>query len=77
MRIEARLSHRLQVQAEELREIVRTAADNYGGVLDSIRRELADLRQGWQTKTADTDRVLTEHVGRIVALERVTGVIRE
>ena len=76
-RIEERLSHRLQVQAEELREIVRTAADNYGGVLESIRHDLADLRQGWQTKTADTDGVLTEHLGRIVALERATGVVRE
>ena len=72
-----RLSHRLRVQTEELREVVRTAADNYGGVLESIRRELADLHQGWQSKAADTDSVLAEHLGRIVALERVTGVIRE
>ncbi len=72
-----RLSHRLRVQTEELREIVRTAADNYGGVLDSIHRDLADLRQGCQTKSADTDRVLAEHVGRIVALERATGMVRD
>jgi len=72
-----RLSHRLRVQTEELREIVRTAADNYGGVLASTHRDLADLRQGCQTKSADTDRVLAEHVGRIVAPERATGMVRD
>jgi hypothetical protein len=76
-RLDERISHRLQVQAEELREIVGTAAGNYGGVLDGIHRDLADLRQWAQTKTTDTDDVLANHLGRIVALERITGVVRE
>ena len=76
-RIEERLSHRLHVQVEELREIVATAADNYGGVLESIRRELSDLRQGWQIKTTDIEGVLTNHGQRIVALEHGTGSTRE
>ncbi len=77
MRIEERLSHRLQLQAEELREIVRTAAGNYGGVLDNIQRELADFRQEWREKNADTDGVLLDHAQRIVALEHHTGATRE
>ncbi len=41
-RLDARLGHRLNVQAEQLREIVQTAADNYGGVLDSIKGDVAE-----------------------------------
>ena len=74
---DVRLSRRLRVQTEDLREIVRTAADNYGGVLDGMRRELADFRQEWRDKCADTDRVLLDHGQRIVTLEQITGGARE
>jgi exonuclease VII large subunit len=77
MRLAKDLSHRLRVQAEELREIVRTAADSYGGVLDSIRSDVSELRQGWQLKTTDIDRVLSDHGQRIAALEPATDVVRE
>jgi hypothetical protein len=69
-RLDARLSQRLKVQAEELREIVRTAADNYGGVLSAIKGDLTDFRDEWRKKTGDTDKVLANHGGRIDAIEK-------
>ena len=69
-RLDARLSHRLNVQAEQLREIVKTAADNYGGVLDSIKSDLADFRSDWRKEAEDTRRILTNHGGRLEAIEK-------
>ena len=75
--LEARLGQRISVQAEELREIVRTAADNYGGVLGGLRREIAEFRDEWRKNAEVTDKALTNHLERIVVLEQVTGVQRE
>lgn len=69
-RRDARLGHRLNVQAEQLREIVQTAADNYGGVLDSIKGDLAEFRKDWRKETEDTKKVLANHGGRIDAIEK-------
>ena len=68
-RLNARLSHGLGVQTEELREILRSAANNYGGVLDGIRRDLAEFRDEWRKKAEVADMGLANHAGRIVALE--------
>jgi hypothetical protein len=76
-RLDKRLSHRLQVQMEELRVLVRDAAEGYGATLEKIDRELGEFRSEWRNKGEDTDRVLTDHVNRIVALERATGLVRE
>lgn len=69
-RLDERLGSRLNVQAEQLREIVQTAADNYGGVLDGIKRELTEFRGDWRKETEDTRRVLANHGGRITAIEK-------
>ena len=69
-RLDARLSQRFKVQAEEIREIVTTTADNYGGVLDAIRRDLGDFRDEWRKKAEVTDAVLANHAGRLDAVEK-------
>jgi hypothetical protein len=48
---------------------VRTAADNYGGVLDGIHRALLDLNLKMDLKFEDHDRVLDNHNGRLNTLE--------
>ena len=72
-RLDARLSERLSVQAEELREIVRTAADNYGGVLGGLRRDIAEFRDEWRKNAVVTNMALANHDERIVALEQAAG----
>ena len=69
-RLDARLSQRFKVQAEEIREIVKTTADNYGGVLDAIRRDLGDFREEWRKKADVTDAILANHAGRLGAIEK-------
>ena len=68
-RLTAHISQTIQVQGESLRDIVKTAADNYGGVLDRIDRELGEFRQEWRVQTEDTTRVLANHHERLVVLE--------
>ena len=68
-RLTAHISQTIQVQGESLRDIVKTAADNYGGVLDRIDRELGEFRQEWRAQTEDTTRVLANHHERLVVLE--------
>lgn len=75
--LEARLGQRISMQAEELREIVKTAADNYGGVLGGLRRDIAEFRDEWRKKAEVTDMALANHLERIVVLEQATGVPRE
>lgn len=69
-RLEQRLGHRLNVQAEQLRDIVKTAAENYGGVLDSIKGDLAEIRNDWRKEAEDTRKVLANHGGWIDAIEK-------
>ena len=69
-RFDERLTQRLDVQVEQLRDIVRTAADNYGGVLSGLRRDVAEFRNEWRQKAEDTDKVLANHGGRIAAIEK-------
>ena len=76
-RLDARLGQRLSVQAEELRAIVRTAADNYGGVLGGLRRDIAEFRDEWRKNAEVTDMALANHVARIVVLEQAAGMPRE
>jgi hypothetical protein len=75
-RVEGSLTHRLKVQSEELREIVKTAADNYGGVLDGLQREIKEFRAEWRKDSDKTKRILTNHARRIEALERVPSTER-
>ena len=60
----------MQMHAEDLKDHVTKAAEGYGGTLDGIQRELKDFRAEWRKKSDDTDGVLANHIGRIVALEQ-------
>ena len=60
----------MQMHAEDLKDHVTKAAEGYGGTLDGIQRELKDFRAEWRKKADDTDGVLANHIGRIVALEQ-------
>lgn len=64
------LEGRMQVHSEELKDLVTKAAEGYGGTLEAIERELKDFRSEWRSKAGDTDRVLANHAGRIVAIEK-------
>jgi len=68
-RLTAHISQTMQVQGKSLRDIVKTAADNYGGVLGRIDRELGEFRQEWRAQTEDTTRVLANHHQRLLVLE--------
>lgn len=74
---EGRLGLRFQVQTEQLRELVRTAADNYGGVLEGIQRDLANLNRKMDASLSDHRHLLANHGHRLVVLERITGVTPE
>lgn len=67
--VQGHLEGRMQVHAEELKDQVTKAAEGYGGTLDGIRRELKEFRAEWRKRADDTDLVLTNHAGRIVAIE--------
>ncbi|MCC7180228.1 MAG: hypothetical protein IT177_17755 [Acidobacteria bacterium] len=73
-RLDQKLGDRLQVHTEELRDLVRVAAEGYGGTLERIERDLGEFRAEWRTRSDDTDRILAHHLQRIEALERATGL---
>ena len=60
----------MQMHAEDLKDLVTKAAEGYGGTLDGIQRELRDFRAEWRNKADDTDGILANHAGRIVAIEQ-------
>lgn len=66
----AGLDQRMKIQAEELRDLVKVAAEGYGGTLDSIRREIAELRAALRPTLASHDKTLRSHARRIAKLER-------
>ena len=57
-RLTAHISQTIQVQVESLRDIVKTTAHNYGGVLDRIDRELGEFRQEWRAQTPAPPRAI-------------------
>ena len=63
------LAGRMQVHAEELKDLMQKAAEGYGGTLDGIQRELKEFREEWRKKAADTDLTLANHNSSITALE--------
>ena len=60
----------MQMHAEDLKGHVTMAAEGYGGTLNGIQRELKDFRAEWRQKADDTDGILANHAGRLVALEQ-------
>ena len=64
------LEGRLQMHMEDLKGVVTTAAENYGGVLDSIKLELGEMNKKMDIKLSDHDQVLANHNQRLVTLER-------
>jgi exonuclease VII small subunit len=59
------LKHQAQVYKDELKEEGRKAAEGYGGTLERIERDLADLNKTVATKFRDHDLVLSDHNKRI------------
>jgi hypothetical protein len=64
------LEGRLQVHMEDLKGVVTTTAEAYGGTLDRIERDLGDLKQEMVTKYSDHDKELSNHGQRLATLER-------
>lgn len=64
------LEGRLQVHMEDLKSLVTTTAEGYGGTLERIERDLGELKQEMVTKFSDHDKTLANHNRRLVTLER-------
>ena len=60
----------MKMHFENLETKVTLAADGYGGTLQKIERELADLNKKVDTKFDDHAAILRDHSKRIVALEK-------
>ena len=71
------MTDRMGIMLGDANDSVKKAAEGYCGTLERIERDLNEFRSEWRHKSDDTDRVLTDHVNRIVALERRTGLSRE
>lgn len=71
------IADKMAIMLEDAKDSVRKAAEGYGGTLERIERDLSEFRSEFRSKSDDTDRVLTDHVNRIVELERITGVRRD
>jgi hypothetical protein len=67
---EKRLSDQFKIHSEDIRQIAKTTAENYGGVLEGIERRLADMNRTFDAKFGDHDRLLQTHDKRITALEK-------
>ncbi|MGQ0732215.1 MAG: hypothetical protein ACT4QD_01015, partial [Acidobacteriota bacterium] len=68
--LDQRLSTKIDVQMEQLRELVRTTADNYGGVLEGIARDVTALRSEMRGRCSEYERMLADLDRRTRALER-------
>ena len=67
---EERLSNGAKMNMEELKGVVKLAAEGYGATLERIERQLTDLNTKWDTTISDHDKALKNHGRRITALER-------
>lgn len=67
---EKHLAGQMQMHAEELKELVKKGAEGYGGALEGIQRNLADLNKKVDDKFSVYDKTLVNHAGRISTLER-------
>ena len=70
------MTDKMGIMLGDAKDRVKKAAEGYGGTLERIERDLNEFRSEWRHKSDDTDRVLTDHVNRIGALERA-GLSRE
>jgi hypothetical protein len=68
--LEQRLNIKIDVQVEHFEALVKTTAENFGGVLAGIARELQEFRGEMQEQSRMTQRILGEHERRITTLER-------
>ena len=67
--LETRVEGRMQVHFERMEDLVKRAAEGYGGTLESIDRRLDRLETKWDTKIGDHDSILDNHNKRITTLE--------
>ena len=61
---------RLQVHMEDLKGLVTTTAEAYGGTLDKIERDLGEMNEKMDARFLDHDKALANHGQRLVTLER-------
>ena len=61
---------RLQVHMEDLKGVVTTTAEAYGGTLDRIERDLGEMNKKMDARFSDHDKALANHGQRLVTLER-------
>jgi len=64
------LEGRLQVHMEDLKDLVSTTAEGYGGVLDSIKRDLVEMNRKMDSRFSVHGKALANHNQRLVTLER-------
>jgi hypothetical protein len=64
------ITDKMGIMLGDAKDSVKKAAEGYGGTLERIERELNEFRSEWRNKSDDTDRVLADHLNRIVALEQ-------
>ena len=64
------LRHQARVNVEEVKAQAKAVAENDGGVLDDIHRQLQDLNAKVDVKFRDHDVVLANHHSRITKLEK-------
>lgn len=67
--LENRVERRTQVHFKRMEDLVKRAAEGYGGTLESIDRRLDRLQSKWDTKIGDHDSILDNHNKRITTFE--------
>lgn len=64
------LDDRTAIYMEGAKDLVKKAAEGYGGTLEAIDRRLGELATKWDTTIADHSLALQDHGKRIELLER-------
>ena len=64
------LDDRAAIYMEDAKDLVKKAAEGYGGTLEAIDRRLGELATKWDTTIADHSLALQDHGKRIGRLER-------
>ena len=59
-----------RILAEDAKQSAKNAAEGYGGTLEKIGRDLAELKQDMVTKFSDHDKALANHSQRLATVER-------
>lgn len=64
------ITDKMRIMLGDATDSIKKAVEGCGASLERIERDLNEFRSEWKNKSEDTDRVLTDHDNRIVALDR-------